>query len=51
MLFSDERRHRITIPKHDDKGGEITVGWLVNHLCQNVMNDARKELFVLDDQV
>lgn len=51
MLFSDERKHKISVPKQDEKGNKVTVGWLVDHLCQNVMKDTRKELFVLDDHV
>jgi ubiquitin related modifier 1 len=28
-----------------------TVGYLVNHLANNLMADARKELFVVEDSV
>lgn len=51
MLFSDERKHKITVPKLDDQGKPVTVGWLVIYLCNEVMKDTRKELFVLDDRV
>jgi len=51
MLFSDERTHKLSLPRKDEKGDGITVGWLVQHLCENVMKDPRRELFVLDGHV
>jgi len=51
MLFSDQRKHSIQVPTKDAKGNAVTVGWLVHHLCEEVMIDTRKELFVLDDHV
>lgn len=51
MLFSDERKHKISIPAKDSKGDAVTVGWLVHYLCDELMKDTRKEMFVLDDHV
>ncbi|KAG0648278.1 Ubiquitin-related modifier 1 [Hyphodiscus hymeniophilus] len=51
MLFSDQRKHTLQVPAKDDKGNAVTVGWLVHHLCEEVMKDTRKELFVLDGHV
>jgi hypothetical protein len=51
MLFSDQRKHSLRVPAKDDKGNAVTVGWLVHHLCEEVMKDTRKEMFVLDDHV
>lgn len=51
MLFSDERKHQLSIPPRDEKGDGVTVGWLVQHLCEKVMRDPRRELFVLDGHV
>jgi hypothetical protein len=51
MLFSDERKHKLAVPAKDDKGNTVTVGWLVHYLCEEVMKDTRKEMFVLDDHV
>lgn len=51
MLFSDERKHKISIPRKDDKGMAVTVGWLVHYLCEEVMKDTRKEMFVLEGHV
>jgi ubiquitin related modifier 1 len=51
MLFSNQRKHKVDIPEVDDKGNKPNITWLVQHLCDNVMQDSRKELFVLDDSV
>ena len=51
MLFSDQRKHSLQVPAKDDKGIAVTVGWLVHHLCEEVMKDTRKEMFVLDGHV
>ena len=51
MLFSDQRKHSLSVPSKDDKGNAVTVGWLVHHLCEKVMKDTRKEMFVLDGHV
>ncbi|KAE9374374.1 ubiquitin-related modifier 1 [Stipitochalara longipes BDJ] len=51
MLFSDERKHRLSVPAKDSKGDAVTVGWLVDYLCDEIMKDNRKEMFVLDGHV
>ena len=51
MLFSDERKHRLSVPARDSKGDAVTVGWLVDYLCEEIMKDNRKEMFVLDGHV
>lgn len=51
MLFSNERKHKITIPGKDEGGTASNIAYLIRYLCQNLMKDSRKELFVLDDSV
>jgi hypothetical protein len=51
MLFSDERKHKLSIPTKDDQGNAVNIGWLVKYLCEKVMKDSRKEMFVLDGHV
>jgi ubiquitin related modifier 1 len=51
MLFSGERKHRLSVPAKDSKGDAVTVGWLVDYLCDEAMKDNRKEMFVLDGHV
>ena len=51
MLFSDERKHKISIPDVDHKGHPATIAFLIQWLCDNLMKDPRKDMFVLDDSV
>lgn len=51
MLFSDQRQHKLAIPAHDKDGKPVTIAYLIDHLCQHVMRDSRKELFVLDNHM
>ncbi|KAI0977445.1 Urm1-domain-containing protein [Xylaria arbuscula] len=52
MLFSDQRRHALSLPAVDDKSRKpVTVAYLIEYLCEHTMRDTRKELFVLDDHL
>jgi len=51
MLFADQRKHKLPIPAYDDNKNPVTVGWLVHYLCNEIMQDARKDMFVLDGHV
>lgn len=51
MLFSDQRRHALNLPAKDQDGNPSTIAFLIHHLCEHVMKDTRKELFVLDNHM
>lgn len=51
MLFSNQRKHILSIPTKDESGEASNVAFLVRYLCEDVMQDNRRELFVLDDTV
>ncbi|KAI9741873.1 MAG: Ubiquitin- modifier 1 [Cirrosporium novae-zelandiae] len=51
MLFSNERKHKIALPAADKDGKPSNIAFLVRYLCENLMTDARKELFVMDNTV
>ncbi|KAB5575716.1 ubiquitin-related modifier 1 [Coniochaeta sp. 2T2.1] len=51
MLFSNKKRHALTIPATRDDGTPVNIAFLVQYLVKNLMKDPRKELFVLDNQV
>ncbi|KAI0490615.1 Urm1-domain-containing protein [Xylaria cf. heliscus] len=51
MLFSDQRRHALSIPAIDKNSKPVTIAYLIEYLCENTMKDTRKELFVLDHHV
>ncbi|KAJ4249447.1 Ubiquitin- modifier 1 [Fusarium torreyae] len=51
MLFSNKRQHALAIPAADQDGKPADIAYLIDHLCQNVMDDSRKDLFVLDNHL
>lgn len=51
MLFSNKKRHSLSIPAVDKDGKPATVAFLIDHLCRDTMKDNRKELFVLDEHL
>jgi ubiquitin related modifier 1 len=51
MLFANERKHILTIPAKTSDGKQPTIAWLIQYLVENLMQDTRKELFILDDHV
>ncbi|UPK93476.1 hypothetical protein LCI18_004411 [Fusarium solani-melongenae] len=51
MLFSDKRHHSLSIPAVTQEGKPANISYLIDHLCQNVMQDSRKDLFVLDNHL
>jgi ubiquitin related modifier 1 len=51
ILFSNQKKYNLSLPAKDESGDPANVAFLVRHLCDHVMKDPRKELFVLDDTV
>ena len=51
MLFSNQRKHKVSLPAIDPSGSPATIAFLITWLCTNLMKDPRKEMFVLDDSV
>ncbi|KAF2670006.1 ubiquitin related modifier 1 [Microthyrium microscopicum] len=51
LLFSNQRKHNIQVPEQDSSGAKTNISWLVDHLCNNVMKDSRKDMFVLHNSV
>ncbi|KAF1833402.1 ubiquitin related modifier 1 [Decorospora gaudefroyi] len=51
ILFSNQKKYNLPLPFKDESGEPANVAFLVRHLCDNVMEDPRKELFVLDGTV
>lgn len=48
MLFDNETKHKVTIPSKNTDESPSTIASLIRYLCDHVMRDSRKELFVLD---
>ncbi|KAH8431236.1 ubiquitin-related modifier 1 [Aspergillus melleus] len=51
ILFSNQRKHDITLPSRLDDGSRPNITFLLGYLVENVMKDQRKELFILEDNV
>lgn len=51
MLFANERKHSLAVPAKTSDGKQPTIAWLIRYLVDNLMQDTRKELFILDDHV
>lgn len=51
ILFANQKKYSLSLPTKDDSGAPANVAFLVRYLCENVMKDPRKELFVLDGTV
>ena len=48
MLFHNQSKHKIQVPARGTNGAPINIEHLVLHICNHLMRDQRKELFVLD---
>lgn len=51
LLFSNQRTYKLQIPVKDPSGNPSNVGFLVGYLCDNLMKDKRKDMFVMDGTV
>jgi ubiquitin related modifier 1 len=51
MLFSNQRKHHISLPATDEDGRAANLAFLIRYLCGHIMKDQRKDLFVLDGAV
>ncbi|KAI2470321.1 ubiquitin related modifier 1 [Annulohypoxylon bovei var. microspora] len=51
MLFSDQRRHSLSIPAVSKESKPVTIASLIDYLCEHTMRDTRKELFVLENHL
>lgn len=51
ILFANQKKYSLSIPAKDDTGAQANVAFLVRHLCNTIMKDPRKEMFVLDNTV
>ncbi|KAF3049333.1 Ubiquitin- modifier 1 [Didymella keratinophila] len=51
LLFDNQKKYSLSIPSQDESGAPSNVAFLVRYLCDKVMKDPRKDMFVLDDTV
>ena len=51
LLFSNQRKHHVALPTRDERGKAADLNFLVHYLCNELMQDSRKEMFMLEDSV
>lgn len=51
ILFGDTCKHSINVPAKSRSGDAMTAGGLIDYVCENMMTDPRKDMFVLDGHV
>ena len=51
LLFSNQRKHILSIPTHDEGGQNVNMDYLIRYLCIDVMKGGRKDMFIVDNQV
>ena len=51
MLFDNKPKHSITLPTTTAEGSTPNIAYLIKHICDNIMKDPRKELFLLDGAI
>lgn len=51
LLFSNQRKHQLSLPSSDEEGQAANLAFLVRYLCENVMKDTRRDMFLLDGTV
>ena len=51
LLFSNQRKHHLALPSTDESGQSANMAFLVRYLCENVMVDKRKDMFVMGGTV
>ncbi|KAF2773085.1 ubiquitin related modifier 1 [Teratosphaeria nubilosa] len=51
ILFSNTRNHKISLPATSPEGQPANISFLIKWLCDNLMKDPRRDMFVLDDSV
>ena len=51
LLFSNRRKHQIALPNTDENGQPANLAFLVRYLCENLLVDRRKEMFVVEGTV
>jgi ubiquitin related modifier 1 len=51
LLFANQKKYSLSVPAKDESGAPANVAFLVRYLCDHLMKDPRKEMFVLDDTV
>lgn len=51
LLFGNERKHKVSLPARMEDGNPTNIAYLLPYLVDNLMQDQRKEMFIMEDNV
>ena len=51
LLFSNQRKHTIALPRRDEAESPANVAYLIRFLVANLMEDCRMDMFLLNETV
>lgn len=51
LLFGNERKHKVLLPACMEDGNPTNITYLLPYLVDNLMQDQRKEMFIMEDNV
>ncbi|KAJ5491613.1 hypothetical protein N7539_003180 [Penicillium diatomitis] len=51
LLFGNVRKHKISVPSRMSDGSPTNISYLLPYLVDNLMQDQRKEMFIMEDNV
>ncbi|KAJ5873572.1 uncharacterized protein N7473_013445 [Penicillium subrubescens] len=51
LLFGNERKHKVSLPACMEDGNPTNIAYLLPYLVDNLMQDQRKEMFIMEDNV
>ncbi|MCJ1458380.1 Ubiquitin- modifier 1 [Mycoblastus sanguinarius] len=51
LLFSNQRKHQVPLPSRDENNQPSNLAFLTRYLCETLMKDHRKEMFLIDGTV
>ncbi|KAL6719592.1 Ubiquitin-related modifier 1 [Lecanora helva] len=51
LLFSNQRKHHLCLPSSDVEGRPANLAHLIKYLCDELMKDPRKDMFIVNETV
>ncbi|KAF3403470.1 Ubiquitin-related modifier 1 [Penicillium rolfsii] len=51
LLFGNERKHKISLPACMEDGNPTNIAYLLPYLVNNLMQDQRTDMFIMEDNV
>ncbi|MCJ1248343.1 Ubiquitin- modifier 1 [Trapelia coarctata] len=51
LLFSNQRRHFLSLPFKNENDAPANMAFLIRYLCERLLKDRRMDMFVVDGAV